>query len=346
MVLDNFLDWILSMTDEIGVDLGTANTVIYVKGHGIVLKEPSVVAIDTATDEVLEVGEDARNMIGKTPGRIIAMKPMKDGVIADFDKTKAMLTHFIKKATKRAKPLTWLFKYRVVIGIPSGITNVEKDAVMRACQDAGARHTHLIDEPMAAAIGCNLDISEASGNMIVDIGGGTTEVAVISLEGIVTSTSIRIAGDELDRAIVDYTRKRYNLQIGERTSERIKIDVGCAHPSSENRTAEIRGMDQVTGLPKSLEINSAEVREAMQENIDIILKAVRETLEDTPPELAADIIEQGIVLTGGGALLRDLDLLISKDTGIVTRVAENPLLSVALGCQRIIEDPTLFRRFY
>ena len=346
MVFRRFTDYFMSMRDEIGVDLGTANTVIYVKDHGIVLREPSVVAIDTRTDEVLAVGEDARNMIGKTPGRIVAMKPLKDGVIADYDKTKAMLTHFIRKATKRAKPMTWLFKYRVVIGIPSGITNVERDAVRSACQDAGASHTHLIEEPMAAAIGCNMDIAEAAGNMIVDIGGGTSEVAVISLEGIVTSTSIRTAGDELDRSIMDYARKRYNLQIGERTSERIKIEIGCAHPASEVLTTEIRGMDQVTGLPKSLEINSSEVREAMQENIDLILKAVRETLEDTPPELAADIIEQGIMLTGGGALLRDIDLLISKDTGIVTTVSQEPLLSVALGCQAIIENPVTYSNFY
>ncbi|MCD6120069.1 rod shape-determining protein [bacterium] len=346
MLFSGLQNWVFKNCDEIGIDLGTANTVIYVKDRGIVLREPSVVAIDTRTDQVLSVGEDARNMIGKTPGRIIAMKPLKDGVIADYDKTKDMLDYFIKKAIARAKPLTWIFKYRVVIGIPSGITNVEKEAVSSACQDAGARHIHLVEEPMAAAIGCHMAISEAAGNMIVDIGGGTTEVAVISLDGIVTSTSIRIAGDELDRSIMDYARKRYNLQIGERTSERIKVEIGCAHPSSENLTCEIRGMDQVTGLPKSLEINSAEVREAMQENIDIILKAVRETLEDTPPELAADIIEQGIMLAGGGALLRDLDLLISKDTGIVTTVAREPLLAVARGTQYIIEDPRTFAYFY
>ncbi len=345
MLLSGLRDWLFSYSDEIGIDLGTANTVIYVKDHGIVLREPSVVAIDTRTDEVLAVGEDARNMIGKTPGRIIAMKPLKDGVIADYDKTKAMLSHFIKKATKRSKPLTWILKYKVVIGIPSGITNVEKDAVRSACFDASARQIFLVEEPMAAAIGCNMAISEASGNMIVDIGGGTTEVAVISLDGIVTSTSIRVAGDELDRAIMDYARKRYNLQIGERTSERIKIEIGCAHPSSELLTCEIRGMDQVTGLPKSLEINSSEVREAMQESIDLILKAVRETLEDTPPELAADIIEQGIMLAGGGALLRDLDLLISKDTGIVTKVAQEPLLAVARGTQYILENPHAYTSF-
>jgi rod shape-determining protein MreB len=345
MFLSGFTEWLFSYSDEIGIDLGTANTVIYVKGHGIVLREPSVVAIDTRTDEVLAVGEDARNMIGKTPGRIIAMKPLKDGVIADYDKTKAMLAHFIKKATRRAKPLTFMLRRKIVIGIPSGITNVERDAVRDACFDSGARKIFLIEEPMAAAIGCNMLISEAVGNMIVDIGGGTTEVAVISLDGIVTSTSIRVAGDELDRAIMDYTRKRYNLQIGERTAERIKIEIGCAHPSSEILTCEIRGMDQVTGLPKSLEINSAEVREAMQENIDLILKAVRETLEDTPPELAADIIEQGIMLAGGGALLRDLDLLISKDTGIVTKVAPEPLLAVARGTQHIIENPRAYTGF-
>jgi len=329
-------EFIGSFRDEIGIDLGTANTLVYVRGRGIVLREPSVVAIDLPTGEPLAVGEEAKSMIGKTPGRIVAMRPLKDGVIADWEYTEVMLRYLIHKATRPQRFIR--LAHKVVIGIPSGITAVEKRAVVDAAHRTGAQWDYLVDEPMAAAIGCNMTIHEAIGNMIVDIGGGTTEVAVISLNDIVVSKSIRVAGDELDKAIIDYARRRYNLLIGERTSERIKIEVGSAHESSENLTTEMRGVDQVTGLPKIVEITTEEVRESMWEKIDMILKTVRYTLEETPPELAADIIDQGIVLCGGGALLRDLDMLIYKDTGIVTKVASDPLSAVVLGTQKILED--------
>jgi rod shape-determining protein MreB and related proteins len=335
----SFFDWLSGFLDsfraDIGIDLGTANTLVYVKGRGIVLREPSVVAIDLTTDQVLAVGEEAKNMIGKTPSRVVAMRPLKDGVIADWEKTEQMLREFIRRA-KTDRGLQ--FGHRVVIGIPSGITAVERKAVKDAAIRTGASWEGLIDEPMAAAIGCNLPIEEAGGNMIVDIGGGTTEVAVISLGGVVVSNSLRVAGDELDRSIIDYARRRFNLQIGERTAERIKISIGAAHPQSENLTAEMRGMDQVTGLPKVVEVTTEDIREAMSEKIDAILRCVRYTLEECPPELAADIIDQGIVLAGGGALLRDLDILISRDTGIVTRVTQDPLSAVVLGTMKVLED--------
>jgi rod shape-determining protein MreB len=338
--VNNLMDWLGGwlghLRADIGIDLGTANTLVYVKGRGIVLREPSVVAIDLGNDQVLAVGEEAKNMIGKTPSRVIAMRPLKDGVIADWEKTEAMLRAFI---TKAKQDRGWMqLPHRVVIGIPSGITAVERKAVKDAAIRTGAEKQWLIDEPMAAAIGCNLPIMEASGNMIVDIGGGTTEVAVISLGGVVVSNSIRDAGDALDRSIIDYARRRFNLQIGERTAERIKISIGAAHPQSENLTTEMRGMDQVTGLPKVVEITTEDIREAMGEKIDAILRCVRYTLEECPPELAADIIDQGIVLAGGGALLRDLDILIAKDTGIVTRVADDPLSAVVLGTMKLLED--------
>jgi rod shape-determining protein MreB and related proteins len=321
--------WLGSLRADIGIDLGTANTLVYVKGRGIVLREPSVVAIDLTTDEVLAVGEEAKNMIGKTPSRVVAMRPLKE-------KTEAMLREFIKKA-KQDRGIFQL-PHRVVIGIPSGITAVERKAVRDAAIRTGAVSEGLIEEPMAAAIGCNLPIQEASGNMIVDIGGGTTEVAVISLGGVVVSQSIRVAGDELDRSIIEYARRRFNLIIGERTAERIKITIGAAYSQSENLTAEMRGMDQVTGLPKVVEVTTEDIREAMQEKIDAILRCVRYTLEECPPELAADIIDQGIVLAGGGALLRDIDILISRDTGIVTRVADDPLSAVVLGTMKVLEN--------
>ncbi len=329
-------DLIGNFRDEIGIDLGTANTLVYVRGRGIVLREPSVVAIDLPTGEALAVGESAKSMIGKTPGRIVAMRPLKEGVIADWEYTEVMLRYLINKATQPRK----LFRlpHKVVIGIPSGITAVEKKAVVEATERTGAHPSFLIDEPMAAAIGCKMPIEDAAGNLLVDIGGGTTEVAVISLGGIVVSKSIRVAGDACDKAIMDYARRRYNLMIGERTAERIKIEVGSAHESSENLTTEMRGVDQVTGLPKVVEVTTEEIRESMWEKIEMILKAVRYTLEETPPELAADNIDQGIVLCGGGALLRDLDLLIYKDTGFVTKVADDPLSSVVLGTMRILED--------
>jgi len=335
-LIDWVMGWFGSLRADIGIDLGTANTLVYVKGRGIVLREPSVVAIDISTDEVLAVGEEAKNMIGKTPSRVVAMRPLKDGVIADWEKTEAMLREFIKKA-KQDRGLFQL-PHRVVIGIPSGITAVERKAVRDAAIRTGAVSEGLIEEPMAAAIGCNLPIQEAGGNMIVDIGGGTTEVAVISLGGVVVSKSIRIAGDELDRSIIDYARRRFNLIIGERTAERIKISIGAAYTQSENLSSEMRGMDQVTGLPKVVEVTTEDIREAMAEKIDEILRCVRYTLEECPPELAADIIDQGIVLAGGGALLRDLDILISRDTGIVTRVADDPLSAVVLGTMKVLEN--------
>jgi rod shape-determining protein MreB and related proteins len=335
-LFDWIAGWFGHLRPDIGIDLGTANTLVYVKGRGIVLREPSVVAIDITTDQVLAVGEEAKNMIGKTPSRVVAMRPLKDGVIADWEKTEAMLREFIRRA-KQDRGI-WQLPHRVVIGIPSGITAVERKAVRDAAIRTNAWQEGLIEEPMAAAIGCNLPIEEASGNMIVDIGGGTTEVAVISLGGVVVSSSIRIAGDELDRSIIEYARRRFNLQIGERTAERIKINIGAATPQSENLTDEMRGMDQVTGLPKVVEITTEDIREAMSEKIDAILRCVRYTLEECPPELAADIIDQGIVLAGGGALLRDLDILINRDTGIVTRVADDPLSAVVLGTVKVLED--------
>jgi len=334
--MDWISGWFGHLSADIGIDLGTANTLVYVKGRGIVLREPSVVAIDITTDNVLAVGEEAKSMIGKTPSRVVAMRPLKDGVIADWEKTEAMLSAFIRKAKQDRG---WFqLPHRVVIGIPSGITAVERKAVRDAAIRTGARWEGLIDEPMAAAIGCDMPIEEAGGNMIVDIGGGTTEVAVISLGGVVVSSSIRVAGDELDRAIIDYARRRFNLQIGERTAERIKITIGAAHPQSENLNTEMRGMDQVTGLPKVVEVTTEDIREAMSEKIDDILRCVRYTLEECPPELAADIIDQGIVLAGGGALLRDIDILISRDTGIVTRLASDPLSAVVLGTVKVLED--------
>ena len=335
-ILDWLTGWLGHLSADIGIDLGTANTLVYIKGKGIVLREPSVVAIDISTDEVLAVGDEAKNMIGKTPSRVVAMRPLKDGVIADWEKTEKMLGEFIRKAKHDRG---WMqLPHRVVIGIPSGITAVERKAVRDAAIRTGAKWEGLIEEPMAAAIGCNLPIEEAGGNMVVDIGGGTTEVAVISLGGIVVSKSIRIAGDELDRSIIDYARRRFNLVIGERTAERIKITIGAAYPQSENLSTEMRGMDQVTGLPKLVEVTTEDIREAMQDKIDEILRCVRYTLEECPPELAADIIDQGIVLAGGGALLRDLDILISRDTGIVTRVADDPLSAVVLGTVKVLED--------
>lgn len=323
-------------SDDIGIDLGTANSLIYVKGKGIVLREPSVVALDVPTKTALAVGNEAKNMIGKTPGRIIAVRPLKDGVIADWELTEIMLRAFIQKAIQ--KKFIFPLKHRVVIGIPSGTTAVEQRAVLDAAYKTAAREAFLVEEPMAAAIGANIPIGEASGNIIVDIGGGTTEVAVISLGGIVISKSIRIAGDELDHAIMDYVRRKYNLLIGERSAERVKIEIGSAYPSSEVLTYEMRGMDQVTGLPRVVPITSDEVREAMQEKIAEILKVIREALEETPPELAADIIQNGITLVGGGALLRDFDIFVSKDTGIATRLADDPLSCVVLGTKAVLED--------
>lgn len=325
---------------DMGIDLGTANTLVYVKGKGIVVREPSVVAIQRETKEVLAVGNEAKKMIGRTPGNIIAIRPMKDGVIADFDVTQSMLKHFIKKAY----PKPSLFKPRVIVCVPSGVTEVEKRAVEEAAEQAGAKEAYLIEEPMAAAIGADLPVSEPTGSMVVDIGGGTTEVAIISLGGIVTSRSIRVGGDELDEAIVQYVKKQYNLMIGERTAEDVKINIGSAYPRGQETSMDVKGRDLVTGLPKTLSISSEEVREAISEPVNSIVDAIKYTLEKTPPELAADIMERGLVLTGGGALLEGLDKLVKEETGMPVYVAENPLDCVVLGTGKALEELHLLKR--
>ena len=312
---------------DMGIDLGTANTLVYIKGREIVTREPSVVAIQTETKQVLAVGEEAKRMIGRTPGNIVAIRPLKDGVIADFDVTQNMLKYFIKKAYNRRS----IFQPRVVVCVPSGVTEVEKRAVEEAAIHAGARDAYLIEEPMAAAIGAGLPVQEPTGSLVVDIGGGTTEVAVISLGGIVTSKSVRVAGDELDESIVSYIKKEYSLMIGERTAEEIKINIGTADENSEERVMDIRGRDLISGLPKTISISSKEIHEAMKEPIHSIIEAIKSTLEKTPPELASDIMELGIMLTGGGALLEGMDRLINRETGMPVNIAENPLDCVAIG---------------
>jgi len=319
---------------DIGIDLGTANTLVHVKGKGIVVREPSVVAINKKSNDILAVGDAAKEMIGRTPGNIIAIRPMKDGVIADFDITQAMLKYFIKKALSKGI----IGKPRVVICVPSGVTEVEKRAVEEASLAAGAKEAYLIEEPMAAAIGANLPVEEPSGSMVVDIGGGTSEVAVISLGGIVTSKSLRIAGDELDEAIVHYVKKEYNLMIGERTAEEIKMTIGAAYPRPKEESMEIRGRDLVSGLPKNIVITSTEVADALREPINAIVDSIKYTLEKTPPELAADIMDRGIMLTGGGALLSGLDRLIRDETGMPVTIAENPLDCVAMGSGKVLEE--------
>ncbi|WP_256369294.1 rod shape-determining protein [Thermaerobacter sp. FW80] len=318
---------------DMGIDLGTANTLVYVRGRGIVIHEPSVVAVQAETKQVLAVGEEAKRMIGRTPGNIIAVRPMKDGVIADFEITQAMLRHFIAKAL-RGRPL---LRPRVVICLPSGVTEVEKRAVVDATEQAGARKAYPIEEPMAAAIGAGLPVHEPTGNMIVDIGGGTTEVAIISLGGIVTHRSIRIGGDEMDEAIVNYVKRNYNLLIGERTAEEVKIAIGSAYPMDDEGSVEIRGRDLVTGLPKTIEVTAAEIREALSETVAAIVDAIKVTLERTPPELASDIMDRGIVMTGGGSLLRGLDRRVAEETGMPVHIAEDPLLSVALGAGKYLD---------
>lgn len=326
---------------DLGIDLGTANSLVYLKGKGIVLREPSVVAIQRESGHVLAVGEEAKQMIGRTPGNIVAIRPMKDGVIADFDVTQSMIKYFINKALRGR---SFIVKPRVVVSVPSGVTAVEERAVREAALQAGAREAYLIEEPMAAAIGAGLPVHEPTGNMIVDIGGGTTEVAVISLGGIVTSRSIRIAGDEMDDAIIQHVKRTYNLMIGERTAEQIKIDIGTAYPLEAEETAEIRGRDLVTGLPKTLQITSTEIYKALSEPVDAILEAIKVTLEKTPPELAADIMDRGIVMAGGGSLLRGLDHLVSEQTGMPVHLAEEPLLAVAYGSGRVLENIDVLRR--
>lgn len=325
---------------DMGIDLGTANTLVYIKGRGIVAREPSVVAIQTNTKQVLAVGEEAKKMIGRTPGNIVAIRPLKDGVIADFDVTKNMLKYFIKKATKRRT----FFQPRVVVCVPSGVTEVEKRAVEEAAIHAGARDAYLIEEPMAAAIGAGLPVQEATGSMIVDIGGGTTEVAIISLGGIVTSKSIRVGGDELDESIVNFIKKEYSLMIGERTAEEVKITIGSADGNSEISSMEIRGRDMITGLPKTINVSSKEIYEAMKEPIHNILEAIKSTLEKTPPELASDVMEQGIMLTGGGALLEGLDRLIIEETGMPVHIAEEPLDCVAKGTGKALDSIEILKK--
>ena len=320
---------------DMGIDLGTANTLVFVKGKGIVVNEPSVVAIKEKTNEVLAVGDEAKQMIGRTPGNIVAIRPLKDGVIADFDTTLAMLRYFIGKAYKQSM---FGSKPRVIVCVPSGVTSVERRAVEEATEKAGAKKAIIMEEPMAAAIGAHLRVEEPTGNMVVDIGGGTTDVAVISLGGIVASKSLRIAGDEFDEYIVAYIKKEYNLMIGERTAEQIKINIGAAYPTDQDETMEIRGRDLVTGLPKVLTITSAEVTEAIKEPVNSIIDAIKLTLEKTPPELAADIMESGIMLTGGGALLTGLDRLICLETGMPVNIAEDPLDCVAKGTGYALEN--------
>ncbi len=318
---------------DIGIDLGTANTLVFMKGKGIVMREPSVVAVDVRTDTVLAVGSQAKEMIGRTPGSIVAVRPLKDGVIADFEITATMLKHFIRKVVK-----TGMFsKPRVVVCIPSGVTEVERRAVESAAAQAGAGEVELIEEPMAAAIGAGLPVAEATGSMVVDIGGGTSEVAVISLGDIVTACSVRVAGDKFDEAIISYVKKKYNLLIGERTAEEIKIRIGSAYPYEDEETVQIKGRNLVDGLPKNVTISASEVREALADPLATIVEAIKSTLEKTPPELSADIIDHGIMLTGGGALLRGLDHLVAQETGMPVHVAESPLDCVVDGTGKRLE---------
>ena len=319
---------------DMAVDLGTANTLVYVRGRGIVLNEPSVVALNTNNGQIVAVGVEAKRMIGRTPGNIVAVRPLKDGVIADFDVTERMLRYFIQKVHRR----THLAEPRLVVAVPSGITGVEQSAVKEAGHQAGARRVYIIEEPMAAAIGAGLPIHEPTGNMVVDIGGGTTEVAVISLGGIVTSQSIRVGGDELDQAIITFGKKEYSLMLGERTAEEIKMAIGSAFPAEDEPHAEIRGRDLVSGLPKTVVISAAEVRKAIEEPVNLIVDAVKNTLDKCPPELAGDVMDRGIALTGGGALLRGLESRIREETGMPVQVADNPLDSVVLGTGKCVED--------
>lgn len=324
---------------DIGIDLGTANTLVYLKDHGVVLREPSIVAVKAGTTQVLAVGEEAKRMLGRTPGNITAIRPLKDGVIADFEITEAMLRHFITKAhSKRG-----LIRPRVVIAVPSGITEVEKRAVKDSALHAGAREVYLIEEPMAAAIGVGLPVTDPAANMIVDIGGGTTEVAIISLAGIVFSRSVRVAGDEWDEAIVNYIKRNYNILIGERTAEDIKLQLGSAFPLEKELSMNVKGRDLVAGLPKTVTITSQEIRSALMEPITTILDAVRITLERCPPELSADLVDHGVVLAGGGALLRGLDQLIAQETGLPVHVAEDPLSAVVEGTGRALQEIEFLR---
>ncbi len=339
MVLNSF--WGM-FSNDLAIDLGTANTLIYVKGQGIVCNEPSVVAVQKEARggrRVLAVGAEAKRMLGRTPGNIVAIRPLKDGVIADFEITEAMLRYFIQKIHNRKT----LVRPRIIICVPFGVTEVEKRAVKESAESAGAREVYLIEEPMAAAIGAGLPITEPTGNMIVDIGGGTTEVAVISLAGVVFSRSVRVGGDKMDEAISQYIKRKYNLLVGERTAELIKITIGSAYPAQEIQTMEIKGRDLVAGVPKTVEISDEEIRDSLLEPINQIVEAVRIALERTPPELASDIVDKGIVLAGGGALLRNLDVLLREETGLPVMVADDPLTAVVMGAGRALDEINLLR---
>jgi rod shape-determining protein MreB len=338
------IDFVRSLfSTDLAIDLGTANTLVYIKGKGIVSNEPSVVAIyrdPRGNQKILAIGEEAKEMLGRTPGNIIPIRPMKDGVIADFEVTEQMLRYFILKAHNRRT----FVRPRVVVCVPSGITPVERRAVRESAESAGASEVYLVDEPMAAAIGAGLPITDASGNMVVDIGGGTTEVAVISMGGIVTSNSIRVAGDKMDEAIIQYVKRRYNLFIGERTAEQVKVTLGNAFPSDEDvDTMEVKGRDVVSGIPKVLELTAAEVKEAMTEPLNSIVDVVRTTLERTPPELASDIVDKGVVLTGGGALLKNIDVLLRNAVNLPITIIDDPLSTVVLGSGKLLDDRDLLR---
>lgn len=327
-------------SNDLAIDLGTANTLVYLKGKGIVMDEPSVVAVKKESNRVLAVGKEAKDMLGRTPGSIVAIRPMRDGVIANFEITEAMLRYFIRKVHNRKA----LVRPRIIISVPSGITQVEKRAVKDSATSAGAREVYLVEEPMAAAIGAGLPIQEPSGNMIVDIGGGTTEVAVISLSGIVYSKSIRVGGDEMDEAIVHYIKRKYNLLIGERTAEQIKTQIGSAYPMEEKQTVEAKGRDLVAGIPKTLTISDEEVREAILEPVTTIVDAIKIALERTPPELAADIVDKGIVLAGGGSLLRGMEVLIREETELPVAIAEDPLSCVVRGTGKVLDELDLLKQ--
>jgi rod shape-determining protein MreB len=327
-------------SNDLAIDLGTANTLVFMKGKGIVMDEPSVVAVNKDTNRVLAVGKEAKNMLGRTPGKIVAIRPMRDGVIANFEITETMLRYFITKVHNRKA----LVRPRIIISVPSGITQVEKRAVRDSAQSAGAREVYLVEEPMAAAIGAGLPIQEPSGNMVVDIGGGTTEVAVISLSGVVYAKSIRVGGDEMDEAIVQYVKRKYNLLIGERTAEQIKTEIGSAFPMDEKVTFQAKGRDLVAGIPKTLTISDDEVREAILEPVTSIVDAIKCALERTPPELAADIVDRGIVLAGGGSLLRGLEMLIREETELPIAIAEDPLTCVVRGTGKVLDELDLLKQ--
>jgi rod shape-determining protein MreB and related proteins len=340
-MLDKF--WSL-FSHDIGIDLGTVNTLVAVRGRGIIIREPSVVAIHKKSRQVLAIGVEAKRMIGRTPIAIEAVRPLRDGVISDFDTTEAMLRHFIQKVHSSPGRLPKLYRPRVVIGIPSGVTEVERRAVQDAALSAGAREAFLIEEPMADAIGASLKIEEPEGNMVVDIGGGTTEIAVISLGGMVINRSLRVAGDEMDEDIISYMRMRYGLVIGERTAEDIKIELGSAVSLEKERTAVVRGREMATGLPKSIKVSSSEIREAISSTLSQIVNEIHEVLEETPPELLADILERGIIITGGGSLIRGLDKRLSDETKMPIYVAEDPLTTVVRGCLRVLDDLDLLAK--